>query len=55
MGFFKKKADPINDRSRELKSRIADLESKIKRLEANGDSPPHGRVPFHRLSLPAPL
>jgi hypothetical protein len=32
MGFFKKKADPISDRSRQLTARIADLEAKIKRL-----------------------
>jgi cell division protein FtsB len=32
MGIFKKKADPISERSRQLTARIADLESKIKHL-----------------------
>jgi hypothetical protein len=32
MGIFKKKADPISERSRELTARIAELESRIKHL-----------------------
>jgi len=32
MGIFKKKADPISERSRQLTARIADLESRIKHL-----------------------
>jgi hypothetical protein len=32
MGLFKKKVDPISERSRELAAQIADLESKIKKL-----------------------
>jgi hypothetical protein len=32
MGFFKNKADPISERSRQLTARIAELESKIQRL-----------------------
>jgi len=32
MGFFKKKADPISERSRQLTVRIAALESKIQQL-----------------------
>ena len=32
MGFFPKKADPINDRSRALNAEISALEAKIKRL-----------------------
>jgi hypothetical protein len=32
MGFFKNKADPISARSRQLTARIAELESKIQRL-----------------------
>jgi hypothetical protein len=32
MGIFRKNPDPISDRSRELKARIAELESKIKKL-----------------------
>src|SRR5271168_1537874 len=34
MGVFKKKADPISQRGRELNARIADLEAKIKQLNA---------------------
>ena len=33
MGFFKKKSDPISDRSRTLNAEIAALEAKIKKLE----------------------
>ena len=32
MGFFKKKPDPISDRSRQLNGQIASLEAKIKKL-----------------------
>jgi hypothetical protein len=32
MGFFKNKADPISERSRQLTARIAELESRIERL-----------------------
>jgi hypothetical protein len=32
MGFFKKKADPISERSRQLSAKIAELETKIKQL-----------------------
>jgi hypothetical protein len=32
MGFFKKKADPISERSRELAAQIAELENRIGRL-----------------------
>lgn len=34
MGLFKKKADPISERSRELKDQIAALESKIQKLSS---------------------
>ena len=34
MGLFKKKPDPISDRGRALNARIAELESKIKQLNA---------------------
>lgn len=34
MGLFKKKPDPINDRSRKLEAQIAALESQIKQLNA---------------------
>ena len=33
MGLFNKKVDPITERSRELTAKIADLESRIKRLD----------------------
>jgi hypothetical protein len=42
MGLFKKKADPIADRSRELTAKIADLQSRIKKLDQQaqlGDRP----------------
>ncbi len=32
MGFFKRKADPISDRARELNREISDLEEKIRKL-----------------------
>jgi len=32
MGFFNKRADPISERSRQLTAKIADLESRIQRL-----------------------
>src|SRR5687768_15832211 len=45
MGFFKKKADPISERSRALKSEIAELESKIKKLSSQaGQEPARSRV-----------
>ncbi len=34
MGLFRKKADPISDRGRELSAKIAALESKIKQLDS---------------------
>jgi hypothetical protein len=33
MGFFKKKADPISDRSKALNAQIASLEAQIKKLD----------------------
>jgi hypothetical protein len=45
MGFFRKKADPISDRSRALNGQIATLEAKIKKLSAQlqDRSPPRLR------------
>jgi len=37
MGFFKKKADPISERSSELTARIAALESRIKNLSQRAE------------------
>jgi hypothetical protein len=37
MGLFNKKVDPINERSRELTAKIADLQSRIKRLDQAAD------------------
>ena len=48
MGLFKKKADPITERSRELTAKIADLESKIKRL---GQKPDHDDRPRIRSTV----
>jgi hypothetical protein len=37
MGFFKKKADPISERSHQLTARIAELESRIKHLSRQAE------------------
>jgi hypothetical protein len=37
MGFFRKKADPISERSRRLTARIAELESRIRRLSQRAE------------------
>jgi len=37
MGIFKKRADPISERSRELTARIAELESRIKHLSRQAE------------------
>ena len=60
MGFFKKKADPITERSRELTAKIAELEARIKQLnqQAQPEEPrrfrstayPPGAQPAARLS-----
>lgn len=42
MAWFNKKADPISERSRALTAEIAAMESKIKKYEAQMDSPPSG-------------
>lgn len=42
MAWFKKKADPISDRARELNTEIAALETKIKRYESQVESSPRG-------------
>ena len=34
MGFFRKKADPISDRSKALNAQIASLEAEIKKLDS---------------------
>jgi len=45
MAWFKKKADPISQRSRALNAEIAALESKIKKYESQvGDSPSGPRL-----------
>jgi hypothetical protein len=44
MGFFKNKADPISERSRQLTARIADLESKIQRLNNQAEPEDHRRL-----------
>lgn len=44
MGAFKKKSDPISDRSRELNAKISALESKIQRLNQELQSPAGPRL-----------
>ena len=45
MAWFKKRADPLSERSRMLNAEIAALESKIKKFESQiGDAPPGPRV-----------
>lgn len=39
MGLFKKKADPISERTKALNAEIAALEAKIKKLSSHDDSP----------------
>ncbi len=39
MGLFKKKADPISDRTRSLNAEIAELEAQIKKLDAQLQQP----------------
>jgi hypothetical protein len=50
MGFFKKKADPISARSRELTAKIAELEAQIKRL--NQQSVPDDRPRIRSTAYP---
>jgi cell division protein FtsB len=49
MGWFKKKADPLNERARALSAEIAALEAQIKKLdgkpEATSSSPPNPNAP----------
>ena len=42
MAWFKKKADPISERSRRLNAEIAALESKIKKYESQVEGEPSG-------------
>ncbi|HEY3913496.1 MAG TPA: hypothetical protein VGN61_03330 [Verrucomicrobiae bacterium] len=44
MGLFKKKADPISERSRELKAKIAQIEGRIKKLNENLDPENRPRI-----------
>lgn len=64
MGLFKKNPDPITDRSRELNSKISELESKIKKLSEELVTPPGPRLrstaypgggtdPAHAAATPA--
>src|ERR1700756_5078090 len=65
MGWFKKKTDPISDRSRALNEQIATLEAQIKQLDAqlaqNNSGPrlrstarPHGAAASAQPTQPAP-
>ncbi len=55
MGIFKKKADPISARSRELTARIAELESRIKQLnrQAEPEDPRRFRSTAYPPGAPA--
>jgi hypothetical protein len=44
MGLFKKKPDPITERSRELTAKIADLQSRIKKLDQKQESEDRPRI-----------
>jgi hypothetical protein len=44
MGLFHKKADPISERSRELTDKIADLQSRIKKLGQQSESEDRPRL-----------
>ncbi len=49
MGLFKKKPDPISDRSRALNGQIASLEAKIKKLTEQLEEKPVSRpLPLRR-------
>lgn len=53
MAWFKKKADPIAERTRALNSEIAALESKIRRYESQvGTTLPPSRAKFRSTAVP---
>jgi hypothetical protein len=55
MGLFKKKADPISDRSKSLNAQIAALEAQIKDLDAKlQQAPPSNRSRFSGENPTAP-
>lgn len=56
MGLFKKKPDPISDRSRDLNAKIAELESKIKKLNQelhSGEAPERSAMASRPPESPA--
>jgi hypothetical protein len=53
MAWFKKKADPISDRTRALSAEIAALESKIRKYESQVP-PPSGGPRFRATASPKP-
>jgi hypothetical protein len=65
MGWFKKKADPINEKARALNEQIAALESQIKELNTLLDTPDElgqtgpkfrsSSVPGHTVTNPQPV
>ncbi len=57
MGFFKKKADPISERSHQLTAQIADLESRIKQLsrQAEPEEPRRFRSTAYPPGVSAPV
>jgi hypothetical protein len=52
MGLFRKKADPISERTRALNSRIAELESKIRKLDTELHTAP-GQPRLRSTTSPA--
>jgi len=52
MGWFKKKADPISQRGRELNARIAALESKIKQLHEQSQRADASETRFRSTAYP---
>ncbi len=56
MAWFKKKADPISERSRVLNAEIAEIENKIKKYESQAPASPqaHG-ARLRSTAMPRPL
>jgi hypothetical protein len=55
MAWFKKKADPISERSRVLNAEIAALENKIKKYESQVPPPPAPGAHMRSTAMPRPV
>lgn len=53
MGLFRRKADPISDRARELNREIAELEEKIRRLNEDATTAKPAPAPLPPTEAPA--